>query len=73
MNSFDTLNYFEISIDDGLRDLKYDLWKWEWDLWWVNDFMKCLLIYESDMLLKEWTWKKKYYKFYSMKHEHDYV
>jgi hypothetical protein len=31
MNDFDTLNYVEISIDDGLWDVKYDLWKWEWD------------------------------------------
>jgi hypothetical protein len=32
--------------------MRYDLW----DLWWVKDFMKCLLIYESDMLLKAWAW-----------------
>jgi hypothetical protein len=44
---------YNICFYDGLRDLKYDLWKWEWDLWWAKDFMKCLLIYESD-------------KFYSM-------
>jgi hypothetical protein len=24
-DAFDTLNYVEISINDGLRDLKYDL------------------------------------------------
>jgi hypothetical protein len=43
-------------------------------LLWVKDFMKCLLNYESDMLLNEaWTWKQKNDKFYSMKHEHDYV
>jgi hypothetical protein len=47
----------------------YDLW----DLWWVKDFMKCLLNYESDMLLIAWTWKQKYDKFSSMEHEHDYV
>jgi len=77
INDFDTLNYVEISFDDGLWDLKYNLWKWEWydlwDLWWAKDFMKCLLNYESGMLMKEWTWKQKYDKFYSMKHEHDYV
>jgi hypothetical protein len=30
-------------------------------VWWVKDFMICLMNYEREMLLNEaWTWKQKY-------------
>jgi hypothetical protein len=34
MNAFDTLNYIEISIADGLWDLKYDYENENWDMIW---------------------------------------